>query len=404
MAIIGKGVSKKIAYKKETAWGEIPSASGAKYLRRVTADFNLERESYESNEIRTDYQSADHRLGLRSVTGSLSGELSAGSYSDFMAAVVAKDFASVTALSGLSVTIAASGTMLFTVTRAAGDWLADNVRVGQVISLTGAGLAPANADNNLLVVNATALVLTVKVLSATNLVAEGPIASVGVTVRTKMTEVPLTNHTDPSFTFEQWFSDISVSEVFVGNKVGSVAVTIPTTGLVTLDVSFMGKDLAQGGAVQYFTSPTASNTNGIASSVSGVVTIDGQPVGLITNMDFTINRNMEAANVIASNTAADMFAGRITIAGNMSVYFINQTFQNYLSNESEIAITVSLTASNDKAADCVTFTMPRVKVTSATKADAELGLVQSCSFVGLLNSNTATGLPATTVQIGDTAA
>lgn len=403
MAIIAKGVAKKVAYKVESTWGELPGATGAKYIRRVTADMNLERESYESNEIRTDYQTADNRLGLRSVTGTLNGELSAGSYSDFMAAVVSQDFASVTSLSGLSVTITASGD-LFTVARAAGSFITDNIKSGQVVALTGAGLALANQNNNLLVVTVSALSLTVKVLSSTPLVAEGPIATVGLTVRTKMAMVPTTGHTDKSFTIEQFFSDISASEVFTGNKVGSVAVTIPTTGLVTVDISLMGKDLTSTGSTQYFTTPTVANTNGIASSVSGVAIVNGVPVGLITNMDFTINRNMEAANVIASNTAADLFTGRITLAGNMSVYFVDSTFRDYLSNETEITVLVSLTSSNDKAADCMSFMMPRVKITSASKDDQELGLVQSCAFVGLLNSNTATGLPGTTIQIGDTAA
>lgn len=403
MASIAKGTSKRVIVKKETVWGELPGATGAKALRRVTADFNLTRESYESNEINTQQQVIDMRLGLRSVTGTLNGELSSGSYSDFMAAVVAKGFTSVTALTGLSVTIAASG-VLFTVARSTGSWLTDGITVGAVIALTGAGLNVANQSNNLLVTNVTALTLTVKVLSATPLVAEGPIATVGVTIRTKLTSAPLTGHTDDSFTIEQFFSDINQSEVYTGNKVGSVAVSIPTSGLVTTDISFMGKDLAQTGTSQYFTSPTASGTNGIYSSVSGVAMVNGAVIGLITNMDFTIERAQEAANVIASNTSAEIFVGKIRASGSLSVYFTDPVWRDYLSNETEISILVALSASNDKAADCISFCFPRVKTSSSDKADAELGITSSVNWTALLNSNTATGLPATTVQIGDTGA
>jgi hypothetical protein len=50
----------------------------------------------------------------------------------------------------LSVTIAASG-VFYTITRATGDWLADDFYVGNVVRLTGAGLAPANVGNNVLI-------------------------------------------------------------------------------------------------------------------------------------------------------------------------------------------------------------------------------------------------------------
>lgn len=136
---ISKVIAKVVAYKKEATWGQLAGATGGKQLRRVTADFNLEKETYESNEIRTDRQTADFRHGVRSAAGNLSGELSPKTYLDFMAAVVARDFSAVTALSGLSVTIAASGD-LYTITRSAGSFIADGIKVGNVVRLTGTGL------------------------------------------------------------------------------------------------------------------------------------------------------------------------------------------------------------------------------------------------------------------------
>ena len=112
-------------------------------------------------------------------------------------------------------------------TRAAGSWLADGFYVGNIIRLTGAGFAPANVGNNLLVVGLTALVATVVVLSGTTLVAEGPIASANAAVVGKQSYVPLSNHTDDSYTVEQWFSDIAQSEVYTGLKPASIALSLP---------------------------------------------------------------------------------------------------------------------------------------------------------------------------------
>lgn len=397
---ISKGVAKVVAYKKETTWGTLAGASSGKQVRRVTADFNLTKETYESNEIRTDRQLADFRHGVRSADGTLSGELSPNSYSDFMQSLVGKDFAAVTAISSLSVTIAASS-QLWTITRATGDWITGGIKVGTVLRLTGAGLNAANSAKNLLVVSMSATVLTVDVLNGSDLVAEGPIASVTATVVGKQTFVPATGHTEDSYTIEQWFQDISQSEVFAGMRVGTMNVQLPATGLTTVDFSFMGKDLSSKGTTQYFTSPTAQGTNGIFAAVNGALIVNGQPVALVTSADFTVERAMENATAVGSNSVAEIFMGRIRVTGNLSVYFQDANFRNYFDNETAVSIVFALTTGSEATADFVTFTLPKVKLGSFAKDDGELGLVASTSFQALLNSDTTAGLPATTIQIQD---
>lgn len=398
---IAKGVAKKVGYKKETVWGSLAGASGAKYLRRVTANFNLNKETYESSEIRTDYQVADFRHGVRSAEGSLNGELSPNTYSDFMQSVLARNFTAGSSVTGLSLTIATSGAN-HTLTRAAGSWLTDGVLVGNIIRLSGAGLNAANTGNNLLVLSVTALALTVRVLSRVTLVAEGPIASVVAAVVGKQTFAPLTGHTDDSYTIEEWYSDIAQSEVYTGMKVGSMAVQLPATGLVTCDFSFMGKNLEQKGQVQYFTSPTASGTDGIFASVSGSLVVNGVPVALITSLDFTVERGLEAANAVGSDFATDVFSGGIRVNGNFSTYFQDGTFRDYFDNESKISLVVALTTGSDKNSDAMSFVFPSVKLGSATKDDGEMGIVQQHSFVALLNSTTGSGLVPSTMLIQDT--
>lgn len=400
---IAKGVAKNVGYKKETAgtWGTLAGPTGGKLLRRVTADFNLAKETYTSNEITPSFQTIDMRHGVRSAEGSLNAELSPGTYSDFMASIVARDWTVGGTATGMSVTIAASGSF-FTITRAAGSWLTDGFNVGTVIRLTGAGLNVANQANNALIVTLTATIATVRVLSATPYVAEGPIATVSASVVGKQTYVPLTGHTDDSYTIEEWYSDIAQSEVYTGMKVGTVAMQLPSTGLVTADFSFLGKNLTQKGTTQYFTSPTATNTNGIFAAVSGAVVVNGVPVALITSMDLSIERALEAANVVGSNFAAAVFTGKVNATGNMSVYFEDGTFRDYFDLESKISIIVALTTGSEKNADAVVFTMPKVKVNSGTKADAELGILQSMDFQALQNDVTAGGLIGSTIQIQDT--
>jgi len=399
---ISKGTAKQVGYKKETTFGTIAGNTSGKLLRRVTANFNLMKETYESNEIRTDRQVADFRHGVRSAEGSLNGELSPASYADFMGSVVARDFTTAPTVSSLSVTIAASGS-LFTITRGTGSFLSDGFLVGMVVRLTGAGLDVDNVGKNLLIASMTATELTVSVVNGTLLAEEGPIASVTVTATGKVTYVPTTGHTDQSYTVEEWYSDIAQSEVYTGMKVNSVAIQLPATGLSTIDIGFAGKDLTQTGTSQYFSSPTAQNTNGIFAAVNGVMLVQGQPVALVTSADFTIERATENATAVGSNSVADIFTGRVRVTGNLSVYFQDATFRNYFKDETVVSLVMAMTTSTAANADFVTFTIPKVKLGSFSKDDQELGLVASTSFQALLNDVTSAGLPATTIQIQDSA-
>lgn len=400
---ISKGTSKVVAYKKESTWGTLAGNTGGKLIRRVTANFNLVKEAYESGEIRTDRQIADYRHGVRSAEGSLNGELSPASYADFMGTIVGRDFTNAPVSSSTSVTIAASGA-LYTVTRATGDFLTDGFNVGQVVRLSGAGLDADNVGKNLLIAAASATVLTVKVVNGSALVAEGPIASVIVSAVGKTTFVPASGHTDQSYTVEEFYADIAQSEVYTGMKLNSMNVQLPATGLTTVDFGFAGKDLTQSGTSQYFTSPTAQNANGIFAAVNGVMLVDGAPVALVTSADFAVERATENATAVGSNSVAEIFTGRIRVTGNMSVYFQDAAFRTYFDAETPVSVVLTLTTDSSADSDFVTFTLPKVKLGSFTKDDGELGIIASASFQALLNDVTTAGLPATTIQIQDSAA
>jgi len=222
MGKIATGVKKRIAYKKEGAltWGQLAGATGAKQLRRVTGMFNLKKATYESSEIRLDYQTADMRHGIRSAEGSVNGELSPGTYSDLIGSLVAQDFSSnSTTTSPGSVTIAGTGPT-YTITRTTGSWITDAVTVGTVIRFTGLTTTADNAKN-LLVTSLTATVATVVVLNGSGLTASVVATGAAYSVPGKSTAIPLTGHTDQSYTFEEYFTDILQSEVYTGMKVES---------------------------------------------------------------------------------------------------------------------------------------------------------------------------------------
>lgn len=400
---LSKGVAKSVAVKRElpNAWGDLPAdTTGATYLRRVTAAFNRVTDFIQSAEIRTDYQLGSYRGGLTRAEGSLNGELSPGTYADFFAAALARDF-TVGATATADLTITANGDY-WSITRAAGDFLADEFYVGNVVRMTGAGLDPQNADNNLVILTVTATELTAMTLAKNTLVAEGPITGVTIAVVGKQTYAPLTGHISPSYTVEEFYSDIGQSEVYTGNKVGSVALQLPTSGYVTADFSFLGKDLEKTGNTQFFTSPTPANNEELTVSVSGAVLVNGVPAGVITSADFTIDRGLEAGNVVGKNHAVEIFDGRILVTGNFSTYFQDGTYRDYFIDETPISIVISLSTGSEADAEVISFLLPKVILGSATKDDGESAIVSQHTFQALLNSDLTGGKPNTTMLIQDT--
>lgn len=395
------GVAMNLAYKAESTWGTVPSASSAQLLRRLSTSLALKKQTYQSGEIRSDYQVADFRHGVRSVEGSISGELSPGTYEDFMAAAVRKVFASVSAISGLSLTIATSGSF-YTITRGSGDFITGGLKIGDVIRITAGSVNANNLNKNAMIVALTTTVATVYVLNGLTMTAEGPIASCTVSVVGKKTMVPTSGHTDTSFSIERWQSDISKSDVFSGCKINTMSVQLPATGIAGIEFGMMGKDVVTADA-QYFTAPTAATTSGVVAAVNGAVIVNGARVANITGMNFTLSGGMSAEPVVGSNSYPEIFEGRVTVSGQITAFFEDHTYFDLFDAESEVAVACAFTTTSAKDSDFISFVFPRVKFGSADRDDGEKGIVQTLAFTALYNGS-GTNSDVTTFAIQDSLA
>lgn len=397
--VIAAGLFKQLAYKVETNFGEAPGQSGGQLLRRVQSTIDLAKEAYAANEKRTDFQIADYRHGVRRVQGQITGELSPKTYSDLFGVLLKRDFAAVTAIASVALTIAGTGPT-YTVTRGTGSWLTDGVKVGDVIRLSVGALNAANINKNLLVTDiGSATALTVIPLNGVALVAEGPVSGCTATVVGKKTFIPTTGHTDKSIAFEHWYSDLSQSELFLGNKLAKATLSLPPSGLATVAFDVNGQDLAsvtkRGGVaenVRYMTSPTAITNTGTLAAVNGILRVAGTTVATVTGLTVDINTNYTGDPVVGSNTIPQMFPGKVNVSGQFTAYFDSVDLRNAFVNETEIDLIGVFTSDNSAAADFITTVLPRIKVGSANKDDGDGGLVQTFSFQALLNTAGGTGI------------
>lgn len=407
------GVFKSSRYKLESTYGTAAGQASGKELRRVTTGVALAKDTYGSSEIRSDLQMADFRHGVRRVAGPINGELSPGTWADFMSIILKRDFAAITAATSVSLTIAGTGPT-YTVTRSAGDWLAGGFKKGLIVRLSVGGLNANNINKNLYIVDLTTTVMTVIVLNATALTAEGPIAGCTITVIGKTTFVPTTGHTNKSFSFEDWYSDAVQSELYLGCKLAQCNIALPPTGIATIGWDVRGQDFADTAAKrtsvaltsQYFTSPTAANTFGTLAAVNGIVRVGGATIAILTGLSIAINANFTGDPVVGSNVIPEQFPGRVTVSGQASMYFPDATMRDAFVNETEVEIMCVFSSDNSATSDFIAIAMPRCKLGGSTKDDGEKGVVQTLPFQALLNSAGGTGVNTerTTLMIQDSQA
>lgn len=398
------GLNKQVKIKREVSYGTVPSAASSQLLRRVSSSFNLQKDTYRSNEIRADRQIADFRHGVRRVQGSISGELSPGTYADIFSQMVQKEWVAGTSIASLSLTIAGSGPT-YTVTRGSGDFLTGGIKIGDVVRLSVGSLNAANINKNLLIVALTATVATVIPLNGVAMVAEGPIATCTLAVQGKKTFIPTSSHTNISFALEHWFSDVPSSEVFSGVKFNSARISLPPTGLATVELSATGKDITTAGS-EYFTSPTAVTTTTALAAVNGVLTVGGTQQAIVTGLEINLAPAQSGDPVVGSNAVPTQFPGMIQVSGQITAQFDAATLRDIFVNETESSLAVALTTDNTATAGFCTFVMSRIKIGGADKSDGEGGIVQTLPFQALLNTGGGTSLAndATTLSMQDTSA
>lgn len=395
------GVFKQVAYKKEVSYGLIPAASAAQALRRVSSVVDLDKDTYLSNEIKPSFQKSDFRHGVRRGKGKLQGDLQCKTYADHFGWALKRDFAAVTPVTAASITIAGAGPT-WTVTRAAGSWLTDGVKVGHVGRLSVGTFNALNLAKNLLVVSMSATVLTVITLNGSLMFAQGPITGSTFTVIGKTTYTPQTGHTDDSFSYEHWFPDLVQSEVYSGGKIAQIALSLPPTGLAQIDVDMEFQNVTTASA-QYFTSPTAITTTGALAAVNGVLRAGGVSYGILTGLSFTLKPGLSGDPVVGSNLIPFKFPGSVMVSGQFTAYFADVTLRDAFLNETEIDLVCAFTADNTDAADFLAFAFPRIKVGSAGKSDGEGGIVQTFTFQALeaLTGGAGISNERTTLQIQD---
>lgn len=380
-------------------------AVNATTLRRVSSSLALGKDIYQSAEVRTDQQIVDMRHGTKRPGGGIEAELANVAFDPLFEALLRGTWAAgTTTLAATYTTITAANTSgtalsdgsLGTLTWTAGDPVAAGHRIGDIVRLTGAGFG-ANQNVNFRIISfGGASNRTINVTPSP--------AAVGAQAGTNFATVGsklLCGTTQRSFTVEQLFGDVDVSELYTGMRVGSGAIRVPPNGMATVSFGFMGQNMTvlDGANSPYFTAPAAIGTDGLFAGPQGSLRFGGAERGVVTGVDINIDVGLSADPVVGRDTVPNVFYGTTTVSGNVSAYLEDKSLIDVFVNETEVELVSTLEAAGvTLPISFLSFNMPRIKLGGATKTvGAQGGVIATFPFTAL--KGTGTGVDASTIVI-----
>lgn len=382
-----------------------PAITGGQSLRRVSSSIKLAKDTYASNEIRDDRQVADFRHGVKRVTGSLSGELSCGTYFDFIEASLRGTKASAISLGPSQLTSISADNATSKFVAGGGDPVALGLRTGMVIRFTNLSAAGDNTKNFLITGFSGGSNRNILVYPAPDTMTTDTtftLASIG-----KSIFAPASGFVQRKFAIEEYSLDVDVSQLFTECRIGGFSLKLPATGLSTIDIPVMGRDMEvyTAGSAPFFTAPTAPTSTNILAAVNGLLRVGGITVGVVTGLDVTLNLNPSSDGVVGQNFVPEIFLGRANVTGQVTAFFENETLINDFKNETEVSILAYLQGSSALNSQAMTVYMPRIKFGDANVATSgEGGQAITLPFQALKADGTTVGDDATTIRIHDTEA
>lgn len=193
----------------------------------------------------------------------------------------------------------------------------------------------------------------------------------------------------PSFTFEQYYPDLDISEVFTGCRVGDMNVSMQPNGMATISFGIQGQGMTtqSTNSAPVFASATAATTTSILSGVNGTMSIDGTASAIVTGLDFSLTNNLNSQPVIGSTTVPEIFYGRSVVTGTVSAFFDSTTLLNAFINETTVKLSIAMTGTDSTS---MTFKMNKVKLNGANKTiGADGGVIVQLPFQALLATSIA---------------
>jgi len=317
------------------------------------------RDGKESDELTTERQVTDIALGTKKQSGDFGYELSYGEQDAMLEAMLGGTWTAPYSLTAQSLTVVKTNkTFARTV---AGDFVADGVQVGDIITTTGFADSENNGDFR--VAQVAANLITVSLLSGSP-VLKDVTDDTGCTISTS-TRVLTNGTTSRYYTFERAFADITQYGAFQDCQLDKWTLEAKLDAKVTGKFSIIGAGIAAYSATPIDASPTDSQEESPIESFDGTLSEGGGAALAVLNaLSLSADNQGEADYVILNAgdaTAAQLNQGRFKLTGSLDMYFTDLTFHTKIIAGNESSLDFNLgTPLSGKA---YRFYLPRIKYT-----------------------------------------
>lgn len=200
--------------------------------------------------------------------------------------------------------------------------------------------------------------------------------------------------TQTSFTCEQGSLDTNLYSVYTGLVVDSAQISIGLNDVLKATFSVIGQDMAVAEVPMTGATYSDEPVEDPYTHFSGTIKENGVACGYLTQMEINL-----ASGSVANYALGDTFAKNITfgmsdITLSTTAYFKDHVLLNKFLNGNSTSFEITaMNANGDK----ITFTVPKVKLTQATKQISTSGSITlSISASALFDTVTSTSLSVKT--------
>lgn len=354
-----------VAYKVQSALGSQSSGGSAKVFRTAGGQAGrLTKAAIESKEVRGDGMRSRGRHGTQKTAGAYEAELSLGAMDDILEAVMRGSWGSAD-LAITQATMTSVTTTTSTIVAAAGSWLTQGLRVGDVIRATGLPDA-GNNGKNLRITGLTASTITV----AETLVANAGADTTFTITRPGRVLINPATLTKRYFTVEEHELDIDGSELFTDCVWGQLKFSMAPNGLVMASASWVGSgqfETKTGASAPHFTSPTTPTGDPLAA-IDATLRLGSSDFVDLTSFDLTIDITPNAPDVAASRYAPDVFTGQMAVSLNISALRADLLRVADFTSETPLSLSFLSSENETAPADFVSMFVPNLTLGSVDKS------------------------------------
>lgn len=319
-----------VGFKAQSGIGVPATGAGATGLRvKPSQSLKLNKQYINSEEVRRDGQTTRGRQGSRSSSAGYASEFSVGSFDALIEAVLRGTFTVSTDITQATMTSITTTTN--TIVAAAGSWLTQNLRRGDMVKLTGHSTA-ANNGKWLRVVGVTASTITLPTASLTTDAVADTTFTLTVAKNVIMGVPPVERY----FSVEEYQQDIDSSLYGTDMKVTKLDFNAQPNRNIEVTFTFMGLDAQglTGGASPSFTPLTYTTTLPLVM-VDGTIRINGVDYTVLTGFQFSLDLGGQTTPTL-SPTSVDVFLANAKLTGTFSAIRQDLTFWTAFSAETQV--------------------------------------------------------------------